>query len=41
MIGMLRRKAERVILDTALKELRKRVEALHDDPQQGDTADPA
>ena len=27
MIGMLRRKAERVILDTALKELRKRVEA--------------
>jgi ribosome-associated toxin RatA of RatAB toxin-antitoxin module len=26
MIGMLRRKAERVILDTALKELRKRVE---------------
>ena len=27
MIGMLRRKAERVILDTALKELRKRVES--------------
>jgi hypothetical protein len=27
MIGVLRRKAERVILDTALKELRKRVEA--------------
>ena len=27
MIGLLRRKAERVILDTALKELRKRVEA--------------
>jgi hypothetical protein len=26
MIGVLRRKAERVILDTALKELRKRVE---------------
>ncbi|TKV60464.1 SRPBCC family protein [Nakamurella flava] len=26
MIGMLRRKAERVIMDTALKELRKRVE---------------
>lgn len=27
MIGVLRRKAEKVILDTALKELRKRVEA--------------
>jgi hypothetical protein len=27
MIGVLRRKAERVILDTALKELQKRVEA--------------
>ena len=27
MIGMLRRKAERTIMDTALKELRKRVEA--------------
>ncbi|HEY5879762.1 MAG TPA: SRPBCC family protein [Nakamurella sp.] len=27
MIGVLRRKAERVILDTALKELKKRVEA--------------
>ena len=27
MIGVLRRRAEKVILDTALKELRKRVEA--------------
>lgn len=27
MLGMLRRKAERVIMDTALKELKKRVEA--------------
>lgn len=27
MIGMLRRKAERVIMDTALKELKKRVES--------------
>jgi hypothetical protein len=28
MIGMLRRKAEKVIIDTALKGLKKRVEAL-------------
>jgi hypothetical protein len=28
MIGMLRRKAEKVIIDTALKGLRKRVESL-------------
>jgi hypothetical protein len=27
MLGMLKRKAERVIMDTALKELKKRVEA--------------
>ena len=27
MIGMLRRSAEKTIMDTALKELRKRVEA--------------
>ncbi len=27
MIGMLKRKAEKVIVDTALKELKKRVEA--------------
>lgn len=26
MLGMLKRKAERVIMDTALKELKKRVE---------------
>jgi len=39
MIGMLRRKAERVILDTALKELRKRVEstAPGDRTEQGPT----
>jgi ribosome-associated toxin RatA of RatAB toxin-antitoxin module len=29
MIGMLRRKAEKVIIDTALKGLKKRVESLH------------
>ena len=28
MIGLLRRKAEKVILDTALKELKRRVESL-------------
>ena len=28
MIGMLKRKAEKVIIDTALKELKKRVESL-------------
>ena len=28
MIGMLKRKAEKVIIDTALKGLKKRVEAL-------------
>ena len=28
MIGMLRRKAEKVIIDTALKGLKKRVESL-------------
>lgn len=28
MIGMMKRKAEKVIMDTALKELKKRVEAL-------------
>jgi hypothetical protein len=27
MLGMMKRKAEKVILDTALKELKKRVEA--------------
>ncbi|MGH3803332.1 MAG: cyclase, partial [Pseudonocardiaceae bacterium] len=27
MIGMIKRKAERVIMDTALKELKRRVEA--------------
>jgi hypothetical protein len=27
MLGMLKRKAERVIMDTALKELKRRVEA--------------
>ena len=27
MLGMLKRKAEKVIMDTALKELKKRVEA--------------
>jgi len=27
MLGMLKRKAEKVIIDTALKELKKRVEA--------------
>lgn len=29
MIGLLKRKAERVIMDTALKGLKKRVESLH------------
>ena len=29
MIGMLRRKAEKVIIDTALKGLKRRVESLH------------
>ena len=29
MIGMLKRKAEKVIIDTALKGLKKRVESLH------------
>jgi hypothetical protein len=28
MIGMLKRKAEKLIIDTALKELKKRVESL-------------
>ena len=28
MIGLFRRKAEKVIMDTALKELKKRVESL-------------
>ena len=28
MIGMLRRKAEKVVMDTALKELKRRVEGL-------------
>ena len=28
MIGMLKRKAEKVIIDTALKELKKRVESM-------------
>ena len=28
MLGMLKRKAERLIMDTALKELKKRVESL-------------
>jgi len=28
MIGMLKRKAEKVIIDAALKELKKRVESL-------------
>ena len=28
MIGLLKRKAEKVIIDTALKELKKRVESL-------------
>jgi hypothetical protein len=27
MLGMLRRKAERVVMDTALRELKKRVES--------------
>jgi ribosome-associated toxin RatA of RatAB toxin-antitoxin module len=30
MLGMLKRKAERVIMDTALKELKKRVESAQD-----------
>jgi hypothetical protein len=29
MLGMFKRKAERVIMDTALTELKKRVESLH------------
>jgi hypothetical protein len=29
MIGMLRRRAEKVIIDSALKGLKKRVESLH------------
>ncbi len=29
MIGMMRRKAEKMIIDSALKELKKRVESLH------------
>ena len=29
MIGMFRRKAEKMIMDTALKELKRRVEAAH------------
>jgi ribosome-associated toxin RatA of RatAB toxin-antitoxin module len=29
MIGMLRRKAEKIIIDTALKELKRRVEGIH------------
>ena len=29
MLGLLKRKAERVVMDTALKELKKRVESLH------------
>jgi hypothetical protein len=28
MLGLLKRKAERVVMDTALKELKKRVESL-------------
>jgi hypothetical protein len=28
MLGLLKRKAERVVMDTALKELKRRVEAL-------------
>jgi hypothetical protein len=28
MLGLLKRKAERVVMDTALKELKKRVEGL-------------
>ena len=32
MIGMLKRKAEKVIIDTALKGLKKRVESLPDSP---------
>ncbi len=30
MLGLLKRKAERVVMDTALKELKKRVESLQD-----------
>lgn len=33
MLGMFRRKAERVIMDTALKELKRRVEALPAEPE--------
>jgi hypothetical protein len=29
MIGMLRRRAEKVVIDAALKGLKKRVESLH------------
>ena len=29
MLGLLKRKAERVVMDTALKQLKKRVEGLH------------
>jgi carbon monoxide dehydrogenase subunit G len=29
MLGMLKRKAEKIVMDTALKELKKRVEATH------------
>ena len=32
MIGMIKRKAEKVIVDTALKGLKKRVESLPADP---------
>ena len=32
MIGMIKRKAEKVIVDTALKGLKKRVESLPTDP---------
>jgi hypothetical protein len=28
MLGLLKRKAERVVMDTALRELKKRVEAI-------------
>jgi hypothetical protein len=35
MLGMFRRKAERVIMDTALKELKRQVESLPADPEGG------
>jgi ribosome-associated toxin RatA of RatAB toxin-antitoxin module len=35
MLGMFRRKAERVIMDTALKELKRRVEAGGADTEEG------